>query len=73
MVLDQTIKGVYAIPATPFHANGAVDWDSVDRLTDIMLNAAQPALRSNNCPVTGPDPIDSGDPTLLSVIKAGRF
>jgi 4-hydroxy-tetrahydrodipicolinate synthase len=42
MVLDQTIKGVYAIAATPFHVNGAVDWDSVDRLTDIMLNAAQP-------------------------------
>jgi hypothetical protein len=41
MMLDQTIKGVYSIVATPFHVNGAVDWDSVDRLADIMLNAAR--------------------------------
>jgi hypothetical protein len=41
MMLDQPIKDVYAIATTPFHVNGAVDWDSVDRLADIMLNAAQ--------------------------------
>lgn len=34
MALDHTAKGVFAIAATPFHEDGAVDWASLDRLTD---------------------------------------
>lgn len=32
-------KGVYPIAATPFTADGAVDWDSLDRLTDFYQEA----------------------------------
>jgi 4-hydroxy-tetrahydrodipicolinate synthase len=34
MRLDETAAGVYAIAATPFHADGSVDMDSVDRMCD---------------------------------------
>jgi len=34
MALDHTAKGVYAIAVTPFTPDGAVDFDSVDRMTD---------------------------------------
>src|SRR5438105_7581881 len=37
MLLDHTAKGVYAIAVTPFKPDGAVDHDSVDRLTDFYL------------------------------------
>ena len=34
---DGRIGGVYAISPTPFHADGALDWDSLDRLTDFYF------------------------------------
>jgi 4-hydroxy-tetrahydrodipicolinate synthase len=34
MPLDHTAKGVYPIAPTPFHADGRVDFDSIDRMTD---------------------------------------
>ena len=37
--LDETAKGVFIISATPFRDDGALDWDSVDRLTDFYLGA----------------------------------
>ncbi len=36
-VLDETAKGVYVIAATPFTETGAVDFDSVDSLTDFYI------------------------------------
>src|ERR1700757_94533 len=44
MLLNHTAKGVYAIAVTPFKPDGAVDYDSVDRMTDFYLG----------CGVTGP-------------------
>ena len=35
--LDATASGVYAIAATPFSPDGALDQDSLDRLTDFYL------------------------------------
>jgi 4-hydroxy-tetrahydrodipicolinate synthase len=35
--LDHTAKGVYSIAVTPFTPEGAVDFDSVDRMTDFYL------------------------------------
>ena len=34
MPLDHTAKGVYPIAPTPFHADGRIDVDSIDRMTD---------------------------------------
>ncbi|RYE63794.1 MAG: dihydrodipicolinate synthase family protein [Oxalobacteraceae bacterium] len=34
MTFNADTKGVYAIAATPFHEDGSIDFDSVDRLTD---------------------------------------
>ena len=34
MTFSTQSKGVYAIAATPFHDDGAIDFNSVDRLTD---------------------------------------
>ncbi|UFN48780.1 dihydrodipicolinate synthase family protein [Roseomonas sp. OT10] len=34
MPLDHTAKGVYPIAPTPFHADGRIDFDSIDRMTD---------------------------------------
>ena len=34
MPLDHTAKGVYPIAPTPFHADGQVDFTSIDRMTD---------------------------------------
>ena len=38
MLLDHTAQGVYAIAATPFTPEGAVDAASVDRMTDFYLS-----------------------------------
>lgn len=38
MKLDHTAKGVYAIAVTPFTPDGAVDAQSVDRMTDFYLS-----------------------------------
>ncbi|MXP64334.1 dihydrodipicolinate synthase family protein [Roseomonas sp. M0104] len=34
MPLDHTARGVYPIAPTPFHADGRIDFDSIDRMTD---------------------------------------
>ncbi len=36
-MLDESAKGVYVIAATPFTASGAVDFDSVDSLTEFYI------------------------------------
>jgi 4-hydroxy-tetrahydrodipicolinate synthase len=38
MLLDHTAKGVYVIAVTPFLPDGAVDTDSIDRMTDFYLS-----------------------------------
>ena len=35
--LDENARGVFPISATPFTDNGAIDWESADRLTDFYL------------------------------------
>lgn len=37
--IDETARGVYIISATPFADDGAIDWDSTDRLMDFYLEA----------------------------------
>ncbi|MEM8743995.1 MAG: dihydrodipicolinate synthase family protein, partial [Pseudomonadota bacterium] len=36
-LLDESAKGVYVIAATPFTDSGAVDYDSVDSLTEFYI------------------------------------
>ena len=40
MKLDTTASGVYSIAPTPFLEDGAIDWKSVDRMTDFYFEAA---------------------------------
>ncbi|WP_040621616.1 dihydrodipicolinate synthase family protein [Rhodovulum sp. PH10] len=44
MTLDARASGVFAIAATPFAADGALDLDGVDRLTDFYLKAGVSGL-----------------------------
>src|SRR6201996_2245120 len=44
MLLDHTAKGVYAIAVTPFKPDGAIDYDSVDRMTDFYLGCGVTGL-----------------------------
>jgi 4-hydroxy-tetrahydrodipicolinate synthase len=44
MKLDHTAAGVYAIAATPFHPDGRLDTDSVDRLTDFYVGCGVTGL-----------------------------
>lgn len=44
MKLDPTAAGVYAIAATPFHPDGRLDTESVDRLTDFYLGCGVTGL-----------------------------
>jgi 4-hydroxy-tetrahydrodipicolinate synthase len=44
MLLDHTAKGVYAIAVTPFKPDGAVDYDSVDSMTDFYLGCGVTGL-----------------------------
>src|ERR1700721_814562 len=44
MKLDHTANGVYAIAATPFVPDGAVDTESVDRMTDFYLSCGVTGL-----------------------------
>ena len=39
MKLDTSASGVYSIAPTPFLENGAIDWNSVDRMTDFYFEA----------------------------------
>jgi 4-hydroxy-tetrahydrodipicolinate synthase len=36
--LPADAKGIYVIAATPFHDDGRIDFDSIDRLVDFYLN-----------------------------------
>lgn len=42
--LDATASGVYAIAATPFHADGRLDLDSLERLTDFYVEKGATGL-----------------------------
>jgi len=42
--LDHTASGVYAIAATPFHADGRLDYDSLERLTDFYVEKGATGL-----------------------------
>lgn len=42
--LDETAKGVFAITATPFAENGALDLDSTDRMVDFYLECGVSGL-----------------------------
>jgi 4-hydroxy-tetrahydrodipicolinate synthase len=44
MLLDHTARGVFAIAVTPFKPDGAVDFDSVDRMTDFYLQCGVTGL-----------------------------
>src|SRR5580693_7358874 len=44
MLLDHTAQGVYAIAVTPFKPDGAVDFDSVDSMTDFYLRCGVTGL-----------------------------
>jgi 4-hydroxy-tetrahydrodipicolinate synthase len=44
MPFDHNAHGVYPIAPTPFHGDGRIDFDSIDRLTDFYLNAGATGL-----------------------------
>jgi 4-hydroxy-tetrahydrodipicolinate synthase len=44
MKLDETAKGVFTISVTPFHPDGALDLDSLDRVTDFYLEQGATGL-----------------------------
>jgi len=44
MRLDHTAHGLYPIAPTPFHADGQIDFDSIDGLTDFYLRAGATGL-----------------------------
>lgn len=41
---DETARGVYVIAVTPFTPDGAIDFDSVNRMVDFYLNAGATGL-----------------------------
>ena len=43
-MLDETAKGVFTIAVTPFTPDGAVDWESVDRMVDFYIEAGATGL-----------------------------
>ena len=43
-MLDETAAGVFTISVTPFLPDGAVDWDSLDRVTDFYLEKGATGL-----------------------------
>ncbi|MEX0282483.1 MAG: dihydrodipicolinate synthase family protein [Arenibacterium sp.] len=43
-MLDETAQGVFTISVTPFLPNGAVDFDSLDRVTDFYLEKGATGL-----------------------------
>ena len=42
--LTETARGVYVIAVTPFHADGALDLESTDRMVDFYLSAGATGL-----------------------------
>lgn len=43
-LIDATTRGVHVIAVTPFLPDGAIDWDSLDRVTDFYLAAGADGL-----------------------------
>ena len=43
-MLDETAKGVFTIAATPFTENGALDVESLDRMTDFYIERGATGL-----------------------------
>ena len=43
-MLDETAKGVFTIAVTPFLPDGAIDWDSVDRMVDFYVDKGATGL-----------------------------
>jgi len=43
-MLDETAKGVFAIAATPFTDDGALDFDSIDRMVDFYVECGVSGL-----------------------------
>lgn len=43
-LLTNTARGVYVISCTPFHPDGAVDFDSLDRVTDFYIEKGATGL-----------------------------
>jgi 4-hydroxy-tetrahydrodipicolinate synthase len=43
-MLDETAKGVFTITVTPFLPDGALDWDSVDRMVDFYIEKGATGL-----------------------------
>jgi len=43
-MLDETATGVFTIAVTPFLPDGAVDWDSVDRMVDFYIEKGATGL-----------------------------
>ncbi|OAN81975.1 dihydrodipicolinate synthase family protein [Jannaschia sp. EhC01] len=43
-LIDEYTKGVFVISVTPFHPDGAIDWDSIDRVTDFYFEAGAAGL-----------------------------
>ena len=44
MTLTHTAAGLYPIAPTPFHTDGAIDWSSIDRLTDFYIRCGSTGL-----------------------------
>ena len=43
-MLDETAKGVFTIAVTPFLPDGALDWNSVDRMVDFYIEKGATGL-----------------------------
>lgn len=43
-LIDETTRGVFVISVTPFDETGAIDWASLDRVTDFYLEAGADGL-----------------------------
>ena len=42
--IDESMRGVHVIAVTPFRADGAIDWESCDRMVDAYLGAGADGL-----------------------------
>lgn len=43
-MLDETAQGVFTIAVTPFLPDGAIDWDSIDRMVDFYIEKGATGL-----------------------------
>ncbi|PJI91991.1 4-hydroxy-tetrahydrodipicolinate synthase [Yoonia maricola] len=43
-MLDETAQGVFTIAVTPFLSDGALDWDSIDRMVDFYIEKGATGL-----------------------------